>query len=205
MGLSIRQKQPNADKRLKTRARTKQPCAPTAGTNIALRSSDAVPQIYHPSESSVEWAQRHISSQPASFMQDLQLLQPIGRSSLLVASGSAVTRLMDLRDDGASDVGRPSERAHVRAHQMLVGLTNLNFNNAANDVYSDPDGAIRLLWTQGDRNVELVFPSIEGEVPYLYHSDEHTYGVEENPGPEFALKWINWVLYYPLPGNVRAA
>jgi len=223
MGLSMRQKQPNADKkhgrgslrrrervvvrktaRPKTWARIKKHCSPTTGASIELLNSDAVHQIYHRSDSIVEW-ERHMSGQPKSFKQDPQLLQPIGRSWLLAESGSAVTRLMDLRDDSVSDVGRPSERAHVRAHQMLVGLTNLNFNIAATDVYSDPDGAIRLLWTRDGRNVELVFPSIEDEAPYLYHSDKHNYGVKENPGPEFALKWINWVLDYSLPGNVRAA
>jgi hypothetical protein len=61
-------------------------------------------------------------------------------------------------------------------------------------VYSDPDGAIRLLWTLDDRNVELVFPSIEEEAPYLYHSDQHNFGVEEHPSPEAALKWIIWVI-----------
>jgi len=112
---------------------------------------------------------------------------------------------MDNRDDGVSDSARPGGRAHAGAHQMLLGLASLNFSIAATDVYSDPDGAIRLLWTRDDRSVELVFPSIEDEAPYLYHSDEHNYGVEESPGPECALKWINWVLNNVLPGHVCAA
>ena len=119
---------------------------------------------------------------------------------LLVESGAAVTRLMDIRD-GGSDSARPGGWAQVAAHQMLLGLASLNFSIAATDVYSDPDGAIRLFWTRDDRSVELVFPLIE-EAPYLYHSDEHNYGVEENPSPERVLKWINWVLNDVLPGRI---
>jgi hypothetical protein len=111
---------------------------------------------------------------------------------------------MDARD-GVSDGARPGGRAQVAAHQMLLGLASLNFSIAATDVHADPDGAIRLLWTRDDRSVELVFPTIEDEASYLYHSDEHNYGVEENPSPERALKWINWVLNDVLPGRICAA
>lgn len=88
---------------------------------------------------------------------------------------------------------------------MLVSLKGLNFHVAATDVYSDPDGAIRLLWTRDGRNVEFVFPSIQGEAPYLYHSDDDNYGIEERPSPESALKWINWALDNRSPKHVQAA
>jgi hypothetical protein len=112
---------------------------------------------------------------------------------------------MDFPDADVSDNSRPGDRAHVRAHSMLVGLTHLDFNIPATDVYSDLDGSIRLLWARDDRNVELVFPSIKEETTYLYHSDASNYGVEEHPSPELALKWINWVLDNILPGHACAA
>lgn len=136
---------------------------------------------------------------------NLRWLQLRGENRLLIESGSAVTRLMDLGDDSMSDIRRPSDRAHVRAHQMLVDLANLEFSIVATDVYSDPDGAIRLLWARDDRTVELVFPSIESEAPYLYHSDERNYGAEENPSADYAWKWLNWVINAVLPGHVNAA
>ncbi len=135
---------------------------------------------------------------------NLRLLRHGSGNLLLIETGSAVTHLMDLRD-GVDGVDLPSDRAHVRAHQMLADLTYLNLNTAATDVYSDPDGAIRLLWSRDDRSVELVFPSIVDEAPYLYHSDEHIFGVEERPSPQCALEWIHWVLDDVLPRHVRAA
>ena len=75
---------------------------------------------------------------------------------------------------------------------MLVRLADLGLNVPADDVYSDPDRAIRLLWNRHDRNVELVFPPTEG--PYLYHSDEHEYQAEENPNPESVFNSIRRIL-----------
>jgi len=157
-------------------------------------------------ELSFEAAARPALSSPGLlYSANLRLLQPHSRNRLLIEAGSAVTSLMDLPNDDPSDSRRPGDRAHVRAHSMLVGLTSLNFSIPASDVYSDPDGAIRLLWARDDRSVELVFPSIEDESPYLYHSDANRYGVEEHPGPESALKWINWVFDNVLPEHVCAA
>jgi len=136
---------------------------------------------------------------------DLRFLEPPIRNWLLGETGSAVTRLMDPPDDGASGSVRPAERAHVQTHQMLVSLKGLNFHVAATDVYSDPDGAIRLLWAREGRNVELVFPSIQDEAPYLYHSGDDNYGIEERPSPECALIWINWALDNRSPKRVQAA
>ena len=163
------------------------------------------PPPFNRADVSFGFTQRYTNGQPDRFSPDLRQLQRGGGSRLLIESGSAVTRLMDLHDDDVTDSRRPGDRAHVRAHSMLVGLKDLNLNIPASDVYLDPDGAIRLLWTQDYRNVELVFPSIEDEAPYLYHSDENNYGVEERPSPEGALKWILWVLDNLLPGHTCAA
>lgn len=151
------------------------------------------------------FAQQYPSSRPKLFSPDLRLLRLYVENRLLIESGSAVNRLMDLDDHGTSDIRRPSDRAQVRAHRMLVDLANLEFTTVASDVYSDPDGAIRLLWARDDRTVELVFPSIESEAPYLYHSDARNYGVEENPSADCAWKWLNWVINAVLPGHVNAA
>jgi hypothetical protein len=81
-------------------------------------------------------------------------------------------------------------------HTLLVRLSDLDFNVPASDVYTDPGTAIRVLWSKDGRNVELVFPSAEGDVPYLYHSNDTEYGVVENPAPEVTRNWLMWVLQY---------
>ncbi|MGO4883304.1 MAG: hypothetical protein ACLP59_21180 [Bryobacteraceae bacterium] len=135
----------------------------------------------------------------ASKDSDIEFYQPVlpalDRHNLLLAeSGTAVTRLMRERDENVSDMPRPSDSACVRAQLMLLELADLAFDTAATDVYSDMDGAIRLLWTRDNRNAELVIPSIDAESPYLYHSDERDFGVEENPSANRVLKWLRWVL-----------
>jgi hypothetical protein len=172
---------------------------------IAARPHYNYPPRFDRADVSVGLTSLSTTGRPNRFGPDLRLLRPGRGHWLLVGTGAAVTRLMDLHNDGMSDACRPGDRAHVRAHSMLVGLMNLDFGTDATDVYSDPDGAIRLLWTQDDRSVELVFPSIDEEAPHLYHSDRNNFGVEEQPSPEAALKWIIWVLDNVLPGHVCAA
>lgn len=112
-----------------------------------------------------------------------------------------VTRLMDLPELDH----RPDEHAHSCAQRMLVRLNDLHFSVPPSDVYADPDGAIRLLWSKEGRNAELVFPSGETEAPYIYHSDDCEYGVEATLNAESVLSWLNWVLNNIKPEHVRAA
>jgi hypothetical protein len=100
---------------------------------------------------------------------------------------------------------RPDEHAHACAHRMLVHLNDLHFNVPPSDIYADPDRAIRLLWSKDERNVEIVFPSGQTEVPYLYHSDDSEYGVEETPYAESVLNWLHWVLNDASREHIRAA
>ena len=94
--------------------------------------------------------------------------------------------------DVADAEHRPDERAHTCAHLALLRLSDLGFETPANDVYVDPDKAIRLLWSAAGRSVELVFPSHNDEAPYLYRSDARDFGVEENPSSESLLTWLRW-------------
>lgn len=128
------------------------------------------------------------------------IYQDAARYFLSIAT-QQITHLMELPEPDR----RPDEHAHSRAQRMLVRLSDLNFGIAPSDVYTDPDTAIRLLWSKGGRNVELVFPSGEAEPPYVYHSNDREYGVEETPDPQSVLNWLNWVLNDITPEHVRAA
>lgn len=130
---------------------------------------------------------------------DLRFVHRNRSRSLLAETVLGVTRLMDL-----PEIARPNEGSHLRAHQMLTKLHARGFNTPANDVYADPDRAIRLLWSSGPRNVEVVFPPVSSEAPYLYHSCEHSYGIEENPTTDCALQWLGWVFKVSAPDQ-RAA
>ncbi len=48
------------------------------------------------------------------------------------------------------------------------------------DLGVDHDGAIRLVWENGTRFLELIVPRENHEAPYLYHSDADRYGLERN-------------------------
>jgi hypothetical protein len=88
---------------------------------------------------------------------------------------------------------RPSDSAHVRAHQLIVWLTDAGFPYGASDVYTDQDNALRLQWTGGGRQVKVVFPFNEGENPYVYFSSGDEFNIDSNPEHEQILKRLKWV------------
>ena len=142
----------------------------------------------------------HRSATSTGIASDACISQDAARHFLSIAT-QQITHLMELPEPDR----RPDEHAHSRAQRTVVRLSDLNFGIVPNDVYADPDTAIRLLWSKGGRNVELVFPSGEAELPYVYHSNDREYGVEEIPDPQSVLNWLNWVLNDIAPEHVRAA
>jgi hypothetical protein len=136
----------------------------------------------------------------AQFANDAWFDQDAAKYFLSIAT-QQITRLMDLPEPDR----RPDEHAHSCAQRMLVRLNDLHFSAPPSDVYADPDCAIRLLWSKDGRNAELVFPSGETEVPYIYHSDDREYGVEDTLNADSVLNWLNWVLNSITPEHVRAA
>jgi hypothetical protein len=117
----------------------------------------------------------------------------VAESRTLQQTASEVTRLMGTYSDDVAFEPRPSDSAHVRAHQLIVWLTDAGFPYGASDVYTDQDGALRLQWTGGGRQVKVVFPFSEAENPYLYFSGGDEFDVDANPGPEEILKRLRWV------------
>ena len=111
-------------------------------------------------------------------------------AGLLERTGAEITRLMESPDADR----HPDERAHVLAQRMLVQLSDRDVHIAASDVSVDPDRAIRLLWSKAGKNVELVFDSSPAEMPYLYHSDQVDFGVDEDPDTETVIRWLDWLL-----------
>lgn len=122
-------------------------------------------------------------------------------SRLISSTGVEITRLLGIPGEDC----RPDACAHACAHRMLIRLSDLGFEVSANDVYLDPDRAIRLLWRGDLRSVEMVFPSSSDENPYLYHSDDQAFGVEDNPSAEVLLDWLKWVLKDVSAGRPCAA
>ncbi len=95
---------------------------------------------------------------------------------LLLKTSTEVVQLMA----STNPERRPASSALAEAQLTILGLYGLGFEIPAADVYTDPDKAIRLLWTRADRSVELVFPSNEDELPYLYRSEQEECGIEEH-------------------------
>jgi hypothetical protein len=117
----------------------------------------------------------------------------IGSFATLSRTASEVTRLMGHYNEGVPPEGCPSDRAHVRAHQLILWLTDAGFRHGASDVYVDRDDALRLQWSSGERQVKMVFPFAVDEKPYLYHSGGEEYDVEPDPMPEQILNRLKWV------------
>src|SRR5262249_26460762 len=79
---------------------------------------------------------------------------------------------------------RPTATAFAAALSMTVQVYLLmaeRFPRAS--VAADGGGGVRLTWTDGDRNVRLVFSAREPESPYLYHETALQYGLERAVTP----------------------
>jgi hypothetical protein len=89
---------------------------------------------------------------------------------------------------------RPSYHAFKHCLRLVLTLAQRGVLAKPSSISTDPNGAIRIVWTSDDREAELVCPSEEGEAPYIYSSSSEKYEIEGDSGPEALMRKIRWAI-----------
>ena len=87
---------------------------------------------------------------------------------------------------------RPSYHAHRHCMRILLAMAQSGEFIKPSDIGTDRNGAIRIAWTHEGREAELVCPSEEAELPYVYYSSEDSYGTDTEITPVGLISRIRW-------------
>jgi len=96
----------------------------------------------------------------------------------------------------SDDLGRvrPSQHAIEVAKQVTFRMQQTQSGvSAPEDIFTDRDGAIRILWEMGERTLELVCPFETGEKPYIYFSDGREYRIAQDLSIRRLSRLLAWV------------
>ena len=89
---------------------------------------------------------------------------------------------------------RPSRSSFSTAISILFPFVQRGFEiPEALDVGTDHDGAIRLLWENGPRTLELVIPYERDAAAYFYHSDGDHYNLQQDLTVTALRRRFNWL------------
>jgi len=96
----------------------------------------------------------------------------------------------------ADDYGlvRPSYHAFKHCLKWILMLAQRGGLIKPSSITTDPNGAIRIVWESDDREAELVCPSEEDEMPYIYSSSSDEYKTDGDFGPEALMRKIRWAI-----------
>lgn len=111
-----------------------------------------------------------------------------------------ITEVNDLAFEIAEDEHgrvRPSYYALKHCLRLLLALARTEQLPRPTEIGTDGNGAIRISWMAGDREVELVCPSEEEERPYVYYSSTADYGTKDEVSSEQLLEQIHWAISAP--------
>jgi hypothetical protein len=87
---------------------------------------------------------------------------------------------------------RPSYHAHRYCMRILLAMAQSSEFIKPSDIGTDRNGAIRIAWTREGREAELVCPSEDAELPYVYYSSKDSYGTDTEITPEVLISRIRW-------------
>jgi hypothetical protein len=94
---------------------------------------------------------------------------------------------------------RPSYHASKYCVKLLADFVRRHGTiRMPSDISCDRNADIRIAWTRDAKEIELVCPSPEGELPYVYHSSPEGYGTDEEIGIDRLSHWLQWVFSDPL-------
>ncbi len=119
-------------------------------------------------------------------------------SPIALASYSEVRRQLDALRNApeADEFGRvrPSDSAISTATRVTFSMVQAGHDMPmVEDVATDSDGAIRILWTKDNRALELVCPFQPSQRPYWYYSDSRDYRIEYEQSPEVLQRLVAWL------------
>ena len=105
---------------------------------------------------------------------------------------SAVNDLAFQIEEDEYGLVRPSYHAHRHCMRILLAMAQSSEFIKPSDIGTDRNGAIRIAWTHEGREAELVCPSEEAELPYVYYSSEDSYGTDTGITPAGLISRIRW-------------
>ena len=105
-----------------------------------------------------------------------------------------IQRIEDLlRDDALyeADEPRPAKSTVNEAKALIVDSLDLIHRFGFGDPDIHPaDGAIRIIWTHGEKTLKLIIPPHGG--PYLFHKEQKQYASEKATHRTMA-SWLTWL------------
>jgi hypothetical protein len=117
--------------------------------------------------------------------------ESLGQFSRITAE---IENLLDL--PVADELGsiRPSSNAVLSAKSTLFPFAQMGFIVPTPlDIGTDHDGAIRIVWENGPRSLELVVPFENDASAYFYYSEGDQYDLQRDLSREATRKLFTWL------------
>jgi hypothetical protein len=107
---------------------------------------------------------------------------------------AALRDLLNLPEADELGFVRPSRTSIDSAISTLFPLVQAGFLiPTALDIGTDHDGAIRIVWENGPRSLELVVPYESDESAYFYYSEGDRYGLQPDLSMDATRRQLKWV------------
>ena len=133
-------------------------------------------------------------AQSAAAFESPQALESFGAISRFTKLDSALRLLQaELESDQFGPV-RPSPSSVTTVKQVLLPLVQggVGFPEVL-DVGTDHDGAIRVVWENGPRFLELVAPCEDDAAAYFYYSEGDQFGLQKDLTADRVRRRFNWL------------
>jgi hypothetical protein len=124
-------------------------------------------------------------------------LQPLESFEALSRFSKLDNELRSLQREPESDefgLVRPSAASVKRVKEALFPLVQRGVGfPETRDVGTDHDGAIRVVWENGPRFLELVAPCEDDAAAYFYYSEGDQFGLQKDLTADMVRRRFNWL------------
>ena len=124
-------------------------------------------------------------------------LQPLESFKVLSRFSKLDNELRSLQREPESDefgLVRPSSASVARVKEALFPLVQRGVEfPETRDVGTDHDGAIRVVWENGPRFLELVAPCEDDAAAYFYYSEGDQFGLQKDLTADMVRRRFNWL------------
>jgi hypothetical protein len=131
---------------------------------------------------------------PAPGFELLQLLESSEALSRFSKLDSALRSLQSEPESDEFGPMRPSATSVARVKEVLFPLVQrgVGFPETL-DVGADHDGAVRVVWENGPRFLELVAPYEDDAAAYFYYSEGDQFGLQRDLTADTVRRRFNWL------------